>query len=75
MCQCVIYNDKKYCTQEELRGICPEGLAYINLDLRYEPQMCLCPVDLRLTGEDNGYDVDEDSDPFDVIFTRKAGLK
>jgi len=51
--------------------ICPNGIFCGG----YQPDMCLCPVDLRLTGEDNGYDVDEDSDPFDVIFTRKAGLK
>ena len=70
MCQCVIYNDKKYCTQEELRGICPEGLAYINLDLRYEPQMCLCPVDFEKTADMNGYryKVDFDIDAFNVIF-------
>jgi hypothetical protein len=51
--------------------ICPNGIFVCE----YHPDTCLCPVDLRLTGEDNGYDVDEDSDPFDVIFTRKAGLK
>lgn len=71
MCRNVIFEGKTYKTQEQLMEICPNGIFVCE----YHPDTCLCPVDLRLTGEENGYDVDEDSDPFDVIFTRKAGLK
>lgn len=68
MCQCVIYKDKKYCTQTELLAICPEGLIVRN----YAPHVCLCPVDLPLTASVNGYLIDCTSDPFDVIFSREA---
>lgn len=68
MCQCVIYKDKKYCTQNELLTICPEGLVVHN----YAPHICLCPVDLPLTASVNGYLIDSTSDPFDVIFSREA---
>ena len=71
MCRNVIFEGETYETQRELMEICPNGIFVCE----YHPDTCLCPVDLRLTGEENGYDVDEDSDPFDVIFTRKAGLK
>ena len=68
MCQCVIYKDKKYCTQGELSAICPAGLAVRD----YFPHICLCPVDLPLTASANGYLIDSTSDPFDVIFSREA---
>ena len=75
MCQCVIYKDKKYCTQGELLTICPAGLVvlgnFVVLD-NFERDICLCPVDLPLTASANGYLIDSTSDPFDVIFSREA---
>jgi len=68
MCQCVIYKDKKYCTQGELSAICQAGLVVRD----YLPHVCLCPVDLHLTASANGYLIDSTSDPFDVIFSREA---
>ena len=68
MCKCVIYKDKKYCTQGELSAICPAGLVVRD----YLPHVCLCPVDLHLTASANGYLIDSTSDPFDVIFSREA---
>jgi len=68
MCKCVIYKDKKYCTQNELLTICPAGLVVRD----YHPDVCLCPVDLPLTASANGYLIDSTSDPFDVIFSREA---
>jgi len=69
MCQCVIYKDKKYCTQGELLTICPAGLVVLG---NFERDVCLCPVDLHLTASANGYVIDSTSDPFDVIFSREA---
>ena len=69
MCQCVIYKDKKYCTQDELLTICPAGLVVLG---NFERDVCLCPVDLPLTASANGYLIDSTSDPFDVIFSREA---
>jgi hypothetical protein len=69
MCQCVIYNDKKYCTQGELLTICPAGLVVLG---NFERDVCLCSVDLPLTASANGYLIDSTSDPFDVIFSREA---
>ena len=70
MCQCVIYKDKKYCTQGELSAICPAGLVVLG---NFERDVCLCPVDLPLTASANGYLIDSTSDPFDVIFSREVG--
>ena len=74
MCQCVIYKDKKYCTQGELLTICPAGLVVRDYlpDVCLLPHVCLCPVDLHLTASANGYVIDSTSDPFDVIFSREA---
>jgi hypothetical protein len=42
----------------------------------YEPECCLCIVDLERTGEENGYNVDRfdeegEFDPFDTHFREK----
>jgi len=76
MCRCVIYKDKKYCTQNELLTICPAGLVvhggfFLPIG-NFERDVCLCPVDLPLTASANGYLIDSTSDPFDVIFSREA---
>ena len=69
MCRCVIYKDKKYCTQGDLSAICPAGLVVLG---NFERDVCLCPVDPPLTASANGYLIDSTSDPFDVIFSREA---
>ena len=72
MCQCVLYKGEEYCTQEELKSICPKGLVYMNnnFEFEYEPQMCLCPVDFEKTADMNGYryKIDFNIDAFNAIF-------
>ena len=71
MCQCVLYKGEEYCTQEELKSICPEGLVvYMDNDFEYEPQMCLCPVNFEKTADMNGYryKIDFNIDAFNAIF-------
>ena len=68
MCDCVIYDGKSYCTQEELEIICPEGLVYRDPDTPHDKTCCLCPVHLVKTAEKNGYK--SKSGDFDVFYTR-----